>query len=260
MVNSSSYPIATPSRMAPPRRTAPQGRAEIRRISQSHTGDESEPDSTVGLRDAVTVPRTSDDAATARAVAGGGADQPRDVGRDMTTELFRLFARRVYAYVRLRAAPDLADDVVADTFLTAWRLRESVPDGPLPWLLVIARNALSNRQRSERRGTRLVVAMASVAHLAHEADAAEDVAVDRAAVLAALAELRPEDREALLLVAWDGLTVADAATVAGCSERTFARRLRRARSHVGLTVSDRQAATIPPPEISATDNPKKESR
>lgn len=171
----------------------------------------------------------SNTAAENRARAAAGQHDPDG---DSTGELFRSFATRVYGYVRLRTTADLADDVVADTFLTAWRLRESVPEEPLPWLLVIARNALANRQRSAKRGTRLVVAMARVADLARHADAAEDIAVDRAAVLAALAALRAEDREALLLIAWDGLAAADAATVAGCSERTFARRLRRARSQL----------------------------
>lgn len=146
--------------------------------------------------------------------------------------LYRSFATRVYGYVRLRAAPELADDVVADTFLAAWRLRDAVPNDPLPWLLVIARNALANRQRSANRGTRLVVAMATVERLAHHAAPAEDIAIDRNAVLAALAELADEEREALLLTAWDGLAVADAAAVAGCSARTFARRLRRARDRL----------------------------
>lgn len=187
------------------------------------------------------------------------ATRPHGLESDPTGELFRLFATRVYGYVRLRATAELADDVVADTFLTAWRLRESVPNDPLPWLLVIARHALANRQRSARRGTRLVVAMANVAQLAHNADAAEEIAVNRAAVLAALAGLRPDDREALLLVAWDGLATADAATVAGCSERTFARRLRRARSQLNLAEAGLRTESTPAATLTV-QNSSKDSR
>lgn len=194
----------------------------------------------------------------AQASSDGTNERPQGTEADPAGELFRSFATRVYGYVRLRSTPDIADDVVADTFLTAWRLRESVPDDPMPWLLVIARNALANRQRSARRGTRLVVAMASVAELAHHAAAAEDIAVDRAAVLAALASLCPEDREALLLVAWDGLTTADAATVAGCSQRTLARRLSRARRQLDSAGAGQQAAATPA-DRSSTPNQSKDS-
>lgn len=164
-------------------------------------------------------------------------------GADLIGMLFRSHASRVYGYVRLRAPADLADDVVSDTFLTAWRLRDSVPADPLPWLLVIARNALANRQRSQRRGARLVVAMATVERFARQEQSADDAALQREAALAALARLGADEREAILLTAWDGLCLRDAARVADCSGRTFARRLARAREQLhqaldGFSASD----------------------
>jgi RNA polymerase sigma-70 factor (ECF subfamily) len=48
-------------------------------------------------------------------------------------------------------------------------------------------------------------------------------------VLEGLAALSEPDREALILVAWDGLDNHEAATVAGCSAATFAVRVHRAR-------------------------------
>lgn len=158
--------------------------------------------------------------------ASSGAD---DRAADLIDTLFRTYASRVYGYVRLRAPADLVDDVVADTFLTAWRLRDSVPAEPLPWLLVIARNALANRQRSQRRGARLVIAMATVEQFARQGQSADDAVLERESALAALARLGDDEREAILLTAWDGLSPHDAARVAGCSARTFARRLQRAR-------------------------------
>lgn len=242
----SSGPDASAGGAGPAGRSGPAGGSELTRRDDPAGGHGSAASGVPALREGT---RVESDA----------ADRPRDAEADPIGELFRSFAARVYGYVRLRTTADLADDVVADTFVTAWRLRESVPDDPLRWLLVIARNALANRQRSARRGTRLVVAMANVDRLAHHAAAAEDIAVDRAAVLAALAGLRPEDREALLLVAWDGLTTADAAAVAGCSERTFARRLRRARSRLDAAAFGHQAAPDPA-DMPSIPNPSEDSR
>ena len=49
------------------------------------------------------------------------------------------------------------------------------------------------------------------------------------AVLRALSTMREKDRETLLLVAWEGLAPAQAATVLGISANTFSARLSRAR-------------------------------
>ena len=48
--------------------------------------------------------------------------------------MFRANYPLVRAYALRRAAPDAAQDVVADTFLVAWRRLEEVPDDALPWL------------------------------------------------------------------------------------------------------------------------------
>jgi DNA-directed RNA polymerase specialized sigma24 family protein len=48
----------------------------------------------------------------------------------------------------------------------------------------------------------------------------------------ALRSLTPPEREALLLVAWDGLTPAEGAIAAGCSAAAFRVRLHRARRRV----------------------------
>jgi DNA-directed RNA polymerase specialized sigma24 family protein len=44
-----------------------------------------------------------------------------------------------------------ADDVVAETFLIAWRRLDDVPvDDPLPWLLAVARNVWLDQRRRPR--------------------------------------------------------------------------------------------------------------
>ena len=134
----------------------------------------------------------------------------------------------VYAYAVSRAGRRLADDIVSDTFLVAWRKVAALPSpAPLPWLLAVARNVIRERYRDEVRQASLAEEMrAWVAEAS--GDVADDVA-DRAAVLAAYARLGDDDREVLTLVAWHGLSTAAAARVLGCTPATYLVRLHRAR-------------------------------
>lgn len=69
---------------------------------------------------------------------------------------------------------------------------------------------------------------------------------ERDRMLRALATLRPADREALLLVAWDGLDAAAAATVLGVRPNTFHARLSRARARLtgALEAADADPAPL----------------
>ena len=114
---------------------------------------------------------------------------------------------------------------------------EPIPEGPrrtgtLPWLLVTARNVVSNTRRSVLRQDRVGSAVAQASLLAAAAPGADETAIERARMFAALDELSALEREALLLTAWDGLPARDAAVVAGCSVRAFEVRLSRARAHL----------------------------
>ena len=146
--------------------------------------------------------------------------------------LFDAHSRRVYAYAARHTDPETAQDVVAEVFLTAWRRLRDVPEPALPWLLVTARNVVSNTRRSVLRQDRVGSAMAQASLLAAAAPGADETAIERARMFAALDELSALEREALLLTAWDGLPARDAAVVAGCSVRAFEVRLSRARAHL----------------------------
>jgi RNA polymerase sigma factor (sigma-70 family) len=137
---------------------------------------------------------------------------------------------------------DTAQDVVAETFLVAWRRLGSVPDDPLPWLLVVARNSIANLRRSGRRQMRVTAELERFQQVAEPAADAEVLATQRTAVLTQLAALSPKEREALLLIAWDGLTPQQAARVAGCSLPAFHVRLYRARRRLH---ADGEAETPP---------------
>jgi RNA polymerase sigma factor (sigma-70 family) len=154
---------------------------------------------------------------------------------EQRADFARVFAQlspRVFAYARRQVDAAAAEDVVADTFLVAWRRWDDLPAAPLPWLLVVARNTLANRRRSELRRDRMTDAAGVFARLTEVSAGADDDVVERDAVLRALADLSPLEREALLLVAWDGLAGRDAARVAGCTLRAFEVRLSRARARV----------------------------
>lgn len=124
-----------------------------------------------------------------------------------------------------------ADDVVAETFLVAWRRRDDVPtDDALPWLLAVARNVWLNQRRSDRRRYAFVRRLPPpepVPPPDEPADAREAAAVRRA-----LATLSEGDQEILRLVVWDGLTTAQLATALDCSPGAARVRLHRARQRL----------------------------
>ncbi|MEO9138085.1 MAG: sigma-70 family RNA polymerase sigma factor [Jatrophihabitans sp.] len=154
------------------------------------------------------------------------------------TATFDRWSPRVFSYARRQLSVNDAQDVVADTFLVAWRRWSDVPDEPLPWLLVVARHTIANQRRRHRRQHELIDSAAVLERLAGPACGADADVLERAALIAAVATLTEMEREAVLLVAWDALTNRDAATVAGCSQRAFEVRLSRARARLNRALAD----------------------
>jgi RNA polymerase sigma factor (sigma-70 family) len=145
---------------------------------------------------------------------------------DRLTDLFSRYADTVHAYAVTRAGLDAAPDVVADTFLVAWRRLNVLPEPPLPWLLATARRVAATHRRSRARQVSLAQRMAQLARSAPELMPEGPVDYE---LWQALDRLPPREREALILVAWFDLTNSDAATVQGGSVGAFAVRLHRAR-------------------------------
>jgi RNA polymerase sigma-70 factor, ECF subfamily len=145
-------------------------------------------------------------------------------------------AVRDYAIRRGAAAAD-AEDVVAEVFLVAWRRAQEVPEDPRGWLLAVARRVHSNARRGSSRQDGLR------ARLEHErSPAAHEAASGDRGLREALLGLREGDREALLLIAWEGLTNGEAARVLGVRESTFAVRLHRAKRRLARALSDAREA------------------
>ncbi|MFE2970035.1 RNA polymerase sigma factor [Streptomyces sp. NPDC059340] len=172
-------------------------------------------------------------------------------------ELFDSYARAVYNHAfRLTADWSTAEDVMAATFLEAWRLRDRVdPDGGSlrPWLLGIATNTARNQYRSNRRYRR--AAQAAAAAELSVPDHAEDVAGqvdDRrrlATALAALAKLRPPEREVIALCLGEGLDYEAAAEALGIAVGTVASRLSRARKKLRTLTDPGPARQEPGPPL-----------
>jgi RNA polymerase sigma-70 factor (ECF subfamily) len=156
--------------------------------------------------------------------------------RERFERLYRGYGVEVLAYLRRRATPELADDGLAETFLVVWRRLDEVPDEPRAWLLGVARRVLANQRRSSRRQGALVE------RISREQPAPLPSALDGDPVLNALSKLRSADQEVLLLVAWDGLTSAEAASVVGCSAVAVRLRLHRARRRLARLLDTAEAS------------------
>jgi RNA polymerase sigma-70 factor, ECF subfamily len=140
----------------------------------------------------------------------------------------------VTAYARRRGSPD-AEAIAAETMAIAWRRLDAVPlSDPLPWLLGTARNLLLEQYRAVQR-SRVP---------SHADDTFYEPRLEPGGLSpeldAALRQLSPSDREALLLIAWEGLTSAQAARALGVSAVAFRVRLHRARRRCAalLTASE----------------------
>src|SRR4051812_13359342 len=161
-------------------------------------------------------------------------------------ELFAAHYRDVHRFALRRIEPASADEIANETFLVCWRRLESVPDPALPWLYAAAANVLSNHRRAAARHARRERA-AAVERQVPARDPAERFA-ERAAALRAFNALGERDREALRLVAWEGLDLSDAAAAAGVSRPAFAMRVHRARRRLATHLHSLEAALPCPVE------------
>ncbi|WP_407320747.1 sigma-70 family RNA polymerase sigma factor [Isoptericola halotolerans] len=145
--------------------------------------------------------------------------------------------------------PDAAQDLLSETFLVAWRRLDDVPADALPWLLVVARNLRRNAARSQVRRRLLTAELTSLENAAPSAAGSpESEVAERDLLLRGLVTLTEREREAILLVAWDGLAPSQAAEVAGCTTAAFHVRLHRARRRLAASVAD------VPPALRAVDS------
>ncbi len=156
--------------------------------------------------------------------------------------LFVAHAAAVRAYAARRVAPGDVDDVASDVFVVAWRRLDDLPDDALPWLLGCARRIIANRVRGTQRQ------LALRQRLGLERPAAVAVPIPDRSLAEAMATLSAADREALILIAWDGLDHTRAALVVGCSPRAFSMRVHRARRRLAAALDLQNPTCVDPME------------
>jgi RNA polymerase sigma-70 factor (ECF subfamily) len=159
-----------------------------------------------------------------RSPAGGAHDSEEQLRR-----LYTLHGRPVLAYaLRRTSSPEDAADIVAETFLVAWRRLDSVPsDDALPWLYGVARRVLANQRRATHRRVRLAERLRQ--ELPAAMQASDPPVTSTGPVMAALRRLSADDQEVLLLAAWEQLEPNEIAEVLGVSRIAARSRLHRAR-------------------------------
>jgi RNA polymerase sigma factor (sigma-70 family) len=149
--------------------------------------------------------------------------------------LFDRHAPTIHRYVARRLGRDAADDITAETFLTAFRIRsryDSGRAGVRPWLHGIAARLISRHRREEVRALRLLARTGRDPVADTWTDSADDRVVAQAAarpLAGALAKLSAGDRHALLLAAWADFTYQEIAEALDIPVGTVRSRLNRAR-------------------------------
>jgi RNA polymerase sigma factor (sigma-70 family) len=144
----------------------------------------------------------------------------------------------IYSYLRRRLGAQLAEDLAAQTFEEAFRLRaryDPTREDARPWLYGIATNLVRNHLRQERRRLMAYSRFPTETASADEVDVAVSRADARALapdVARALESLTPADRDTLLLLAWAQLSYSEISEALDIPIGTVRSRLSRARMQV----------------------------
>lgn len=157
-------------------------------------------------------------------------------------EIFDRHYDSIQGYLARRLPRSLAEEVAAETFLTAFEQRASYDiayPSARPWLYGIATNLLGRHRRDERR--RMAAYERALPPppgdetdgIASRADAANQ----RGRIAAALADLDPGDRDALLLQALADLTYPEIAVALGIPAGTVKSRLHRTRKQLASVLA-----------------------
>jgi RNA polymerase sigma-70 factor (ECF subfamily) len=184
--------------------------------------------------------------------ASSQPDDARDIELSLRdpAQFGRVFDRyfaEIHGYAAKRAGRDVADDIAAETFLTAFKVRRRFDPGRgtvKAWLYGIVTNHLSAYRRRELRAYRAMARSGlSPPDEGHADRVVERVAAGslRGLLAEALADLSRGEREVLLLVALGDLSNTDVAAALGIPYGTVASRLSRARAKLrkvtGITLA-----------------------
>ena len=157
--------------------------------------------------------------------------------RGAADDLLAYFERRV-------PVRDDAADLLSETMVVAWRRVDTLPEEAerqRMWLFTIARNVLANGARARRRSAALSTRLRGMLRESLAPDHAETHAV-RDAVL----RLGDGHRELVMLIHWDGFTVAEAAEILGLNASTARGRYAAARDQLREALAEPAAAKVSP--------------
>jgi RNA polymerase sigma-70 factor (ECF subfamily) len=169
----------------------------------------------------------------------------RGLARVRFSQLYRAQAGAILSYtLRRSGSREDAADAAAETFLVAWRRLGEVPVGGNErlWLYGVARRVLANQDRAARRHSRLGERLAD--SLRTELATHKGPSGEAAQLMRAMAKLGEEDRELLLLVAWEELSPSEAAKVIGISPLAARSRLHRARRRLRAVVEEGDKSAV----------------
>lgn len=144
--------------------------------------------------------------------------------------LAELPSLRAFA-VSLTGSPDRADDLVQETVMKAWAAHASFTEGTSlrAWLFTIMRNTFFSQYRKARREVQDTDGEAAARLVSHPAQQGH---LDLADFRAALDQLVPDQREALILIGASGFSYEEAAEICGCAVGTIKSRVNRARQRL----------------------------
>jgi RNA polymerase sigma-70 factor (ECF subfamily) len=152
--------------------------------------------------------------------------------------LYDRYAAQLYRYASRRVGPELAEDVVAETFLAAFRRREHYdlarPDAR-PWLFGILTKEIARHRRAEKARYRTLAKAGTddtASGFADQVAAAVTARGARGALANAVGRLSAADRDVLLLIAWSELSYEEVAETLQIKVGTVRSRLHRARQQV----------------------------
>lgn len=138
-----------------------------------------------------------------------------------------------------------ADDLVQDTLLKALSNLDKFQEGTnlRAWLFTILRNSFYNDIRYQKYHQ--TSPLDDIASASLETRATQEKYIEYKDVLRGLGVLVPEQREAIILIAAEGLSYEEAAIVCGCPVGTVKSRLSRARQRLEEYMNGERVLTEP---------------
>jgi RNA polymerase sigma-70 factor (ECF subfamily) len=144
-------------------------------------------------------------------------------------------------YVSSRVDKQYVDDVCSDVIAISWQKREKIPaltpeletDPLLPYLIVTARNLVRNLERKLRTQAKALPDLMQMQSSATLSTEPKD-----APLIEALNRLKPKDKELILLLAWQELSISEIASITKTTKANVSVRLNRARARLSLILQE----------------------